>query len=172
MTKFVGYESECNFEEGYFITPHKQINRGCQDPLTGYWNISLKLKDGTRKMQKVHRAVWQAYNNCYIPEKFQIMHLDDCRSNNCYSNLKVGTARENCLMVKNRKKSVRSRYRIPVKCCDEKGDITEYESITACATALNLCQATIGKVLDTRKINKYYHHAVDPSGKKFSFVKC
>ena len=169
MTKFVGYESECNTEEGFFITPQKSINRGVQDPITGYWNISLKFKDGTRKMQKVHRAIWQAKNNCCVPKNYQVMHLDDCRSNNRYSNLKAGTARENCLMIKHRKKPVRTQYRIPVKCCNEKGEITEFESITACANALNLCKPTIGKVLDTREKNKYYKHAVDPDGKKFSF---
>ncbi|HIB87646.1 TPA: HNH endonuclease [Candidatus Poribacteria bacterium] len=122
-------------------------------------------------MDKVHRAIWQAYNNCCVPRNFQVMHLDDDPSNNRYSNLKAGTARENCLMIKNRKKPVRTQYRIPVKCRSEKGETFEFASITDCANALSLCAATIGKVLDTREVNKYYKHAVNPDGKKFSFIK-
>ena len=169
MKQFAGYESECNAEEGYFITPLRQVNRGNQDPLTGYWNISLKFKDGTRKMQKVHRAIWQAKNNVFVPKNFQVMHLDNNRSNNHYSNLRAGSASSNCLMIKHRKKPVRTQYKIPVQCKNEKGETFKFDSITACANSLNLCKATIGKVLDTREKNKYYRNAVNPEGKKFSF---
>ena len=169
MNEFPGYESECNTEEGYFITPLRRVNRGNRDPITGYWNISLKLKDGTRKMQKVHRAIWQAKHNSYVPKNFQIMHLDDNRGNNRSENLRAGSAKENCRMIKHRNKPVRTQYRIPVRCRNEKGETFKFESITACANAFNLCQATIGKVLDTREKNKYYKNAVNPEGKKFSF---
>ena len=126
-------------------------------------------KDGTRKMQKVHRAIWQARHNSYIPKNFQVMHLDDNRSNNRYENLRAGTAKENCLMIKHRNKPVRTNYRIPVRCRHDKGETFKFESITACANAFNLCRATIGKVLDIREKNKYYKNAVNPEGKKFSF---
>ena len=98
------------------------------------------------------------------------MHLDDNKSNNKISNLKCGTASENRKMIKFRTKPLRKGWKIPVKCKSEKGETFEFDSITACAKALNLVKATIGKVLDDRPQNRYYKNAVDPNGKKYSFI--
>ena len=170
--EFPGYCSTFNAEEGYFTTPRKQKNRGTYDRVTGYWSISLRMKNGIRKKEKFHRALWQAVNNKFVPEGHQVMHLDDDRNNNVISNLKTGTPSENCRMIQFRRKAVRKAYKIPVKCKSEDGEVLEFDSITACAKALNLVKATIGKVLDERPKNRYYKHAVDPNGRKFSFIKC
>ena len=171
MTKFPGYYSSYDSDEGFFKTPRKEKNKGTYDPVSGYWSISLRMKDGSRKTEKFHRALWQAVNNQWVPEGYHVMHLDDDKSNNVIGNLRCGTASENRRMIKFRRKPLRKSWKIPVKCKSEAGKIFEFDSITDCANALNLCKATIGKVLDHRPQNRYYKNAVDPQGKKFSFVK-
>ena len=129
------------------------------------------MKNGIRKTEKFHRALWQAVNNKFVPEGHHIMHLDDDRNNNIISNLKCGTASDNRKMIKFRRKPIRKSWKIPVKCKSEEGETFEFDSITECANALNLVKATIGKVLDDRPKNRYYKNAVDPNGRKFSFIK-
>ena len=172
MTNFPGYCATWNAEEGYFTTPRKEKNIGTYDKVSGYWSITLRMKDGVRKTEKFHRALWQAYHDKFVPAKHHIMHLDENRSRNVISNLKCGTASENRRMITFRRKPVRKAWKIPVKCKSEDGQVFEFPSITACANALHLCKATIGKVLDNRPQNRYYKNAVDPKGKKFCFVVC
>ena len=170
--EFPGYCSTFNSEDGYFTTPRKQKNRGTYDRVSGYWSISLRMKNGIRKTEKFHRALWQAVNNKFVPEGHHIMHMDDNKNNNTISNLKCGTASENRKMIQFRRKPLRKSWKIPVKCKSEDGETFEFDSITDCANALNLVKATIGKVLDDRPRNRYYKNAVDPKGRKFSFIKC
>ena len=171
MRKFPGYCSQVNAEDGFFVTPRKEKNRGTYDYVSGYWSISLRMKDGIRKTEKFHRALWQAFHNKFVPEGHHIMHMDDNKGNNVISNLKCGTASENRKMIKFRRKPLRKSWKIPVSCVSDTGEIFKFDSITDCANALNLCKATIGKILDTRPQNRYYKNAVDPKGRKFSFVK-
>ena len=61
---------------------------------TDYLLVNL-WKDGKKKMYRVHRLVWEAFNGA-IPAGMQINHLDENPVNNWLENLEVCTPRENC----------------------------------------------------------------------------
>jgi hypothetical protein len=52
----------------------------------GYWIVKYKCKT-----YPCHRIVWSLTNNCDIPAKLQIDHIDGDRANNCISNLRLVT---------------------------------------------------------------------------------
>lgn len=58
------------------------------------YRMVLLYKNGTCKGFRVHRLVADAFiGDC--GEDFVVMHLDDNTSNNCVSNLRIGTMKEN-----------------------------------------------------------------------------
>jgi hypothetical protein len=166
------YDAPCNTQLGCFATPRIKENFGRADPVTGYHSISLKLSDGTRKNELVHRAVWQSFYNTAIPKNFVIMHLDDCVSNNSIKNLRLGTVKENVLQsLKNRPSTRQNPGKTKVQAIDEQGNNFFYDSMTAAATDLCVSRPTIGKILDSRPQYKYYKRCTAPDGKKFAFKK-
>ena len=166
------YEAPCNTELGCFTTPRIKQNYGRADPVTGYLSINLKLNNGKRKNELVHRAVWQSFFNTAIPKKFVIMHMDDCVSNNSIKNLRLGTVKENVLQsLKNRPKTRKNPGKTKVQAIDEEGNIFLYDSMTAAANDLGVSRPTIGKILDPRPRYKYYKRCTAPDGKKFAFKK-
>ena len=166
------YQSPCNAELGCFSTPRIKENYGRRDPVTGYYSINLKLKNGIRKNELVHRAVWQSFYDTAIPKGFVIMHLDDCVSNNSIKNLRLGTVRENVLQsLKNRPKTRVYPGKTKVQAIDEMNNVFLYDSMTAAAKDLGVSRPTIGKILDTRPRYKYYKRCTAPDGKKFAFKK-
>lgn len=67
---------------------------------SGYKGISLS-KDGKQKNYTIHSLVLLTFTGDRPSSKHQAMHLDGDKKNNLLSNLKWGTARENCLDKKN-----------------------------------------------------------------------
>ena len=60
----------------------------------GYLCVGLTDLNGNRKLHKIHRLVAQTYIE--NPEgKPQVDHIDGCRTNNCVSNLRWTTGKEN-----------------------------------------------------------------------------
>ena len=160
----------CNFEKGCFQTPKIAENFGVIDPVTGYTNISLRLKSGERKSFKLHRAVWMAKHG-EIPKGMHILHLDSDKRNCALSNLQVGTPSENNLMKQCFGTTDIPNTKVPVIAISEDKTQLFFESISEAARKLNLTSATIGKILDKREKNKYYKNTYTPEGKKFTFVK-
>ena len=164
------YQVSCNFEKGCFQTPRVAENYGVVDQVTGYANISLRLKSGERKSFKLHRAVWMAKNG-EIPKGMQILHLDSNKLNCSLSNLQPGTPSENNLMKPSFGTTDIPNTKVPCTAiCEDKSQLF-FESISEAARRLNLIPATIGKILDKREKNKYYKNTYSPDGKKFTFVK-
>ena len=161
---------KCNLEKGCFQTPRIAENYGSVDSVTGYSNISLRLKSGERKHLKLHRAVWMAKNG-EIPKGMQILHLDSNKLNCSLSNLKLGTPSENNLMKQCFGTTDIPNTKVPVIAISEDKTQLFFESISEAARKLNLTSATIGKILDKREKNKYYKNTYSPEGKKFTFVK-
>jgi hypothetical protein len=71
---------------GRFITWHTATS-------TGYANVRL-TKNGKSVGVNVHKLVSRAFLGP-MPEGMQVRHLDGCKLNNHFSNLKYGTAAEN-----------------------------------------------------------------------------
>jgi len=169
---FSGYVSKCNFEKGYFVTPRKPKNYGNKHPVTGYYTIKLKHKDGVWRTDYVHRCVWRSYWNKDPPRGFHVMHLDDDKSNNCLENLKLGTVSENIIQsLKNRPKHRSTRGKTKVQSKDSSGSTAIFESMSDAAKCLNVSRPTIGMVVSDKHEYRYYKHAWTPDKKeKYSFV--
>ena len=57
--------------------------------LTGdYYRIDLNL-NGKRKSYKIHQLIWFAHNGLYDTSKYDIDHIDHCRTNNNIGNLRL-----------------------------------------------------------------------------------
>ena len=160
----------CDFEKGCFETPRLLENRGNKDPITGYRNISLRLKTGGRKAEKLHRAVYLAkYKK--ITKGMHIMHLDGNPENCALSNLQEGTPSMNNLMKKHHGKTTIPNTKVPVTAIFEDKTKKEYCSFSEAARELGLIAATIGKIIDTREKNKYYKNTYTSDGRKVTFKK-
>lgn len=62
----------------------------------GYKYVSIRNNEGKQKSPMIHRLVGQAFLGLDVSDKWQVMmHLDDDKTNNVVSNLKVGTYEEN-----------------------------------------------------------------------------
>ena len=78
--------------------------------LTGY--INVKIKHGPKNKRKsymAHRVIWLLVTGSWPPKGFEIDHIDGCRSNNRFKNLRLVTRSEN---QQNRKpmKNTTSKY--------------------------------------------------------------
>lgn len=91
-----------NIKKGYYkITENGEIwsniyNKflSCKYDKDGYLDLCLVCEDGKRRHFRVHRLVAEIYIG--NPNNFPIvLHLDNNKSNNHYSNLKWGTVQEN-----------------------------------------------------------------------------
>ena len=161
---------KCDFENGCFETPRIPENRGSKDPITGYRNISLRLKTGGRKNEKLHRAVYLAKHQ-KIAKGMHIMHLDGNPDNCALSNLQEGTPSMNNLMKKHHGKTEILNKKVPVTAIFEDKTEKQYCSIGEAARKIGLVPATIGKILDTREKNKYYKNTYTKDGEKVTFKK-
>lgn len=70
------------------------------------------------KSARIHRLVLQAFEPIENPEKMQVNHIDNDRSNNRLDNLEWTTPKQNC----NRKKQ-KDFYYNSISCRDELGNI-------------------------------------------------
>lgn len=90
----------------------------------GYLRVELYGSDGSRKKHSIHRLVAETY----IPNpnnKPQVNHLDECKSNNCVSNLEWATESENTNYGTRNKKVSKAVY------CVELDKVYESQSIAA-----------------------------------------
>lgn len=73
----------------------KSIKHGVLKPIdsNGYRRVRL-CKNGNKKLFRVHRVVWEAFNGKIEPG-LQVNHKDEDKSNNNITNLEVLTAKEN-----------------------------------------------------------------------------
>ena len=60
----------------------------------GYQTVRVYNSFGG-KCFKIHRLMWQSFNNCEIPKGYVIDHIDRNKLNNCLSNLRMITHGEN-----------------------------------------------------------------------------
>ena len=156
-------------ERGCFKTPRKGVNFGNPNE-RGYMTITLRTKSGVVQTVRVNRAIWMAHNKKVIPEGMQCMHLNDIRSDNRISNLRLGTASENTLMSIPNRTTRRKQDSRQYACVsiDEKGNRRSFESIAACARFHKVSSSTANKVYNK---SLYYKHAIDAAGNKFQIVK-
>ena len=103
----------------------------------GYKMVNISV-DGNVFHLRVHRLVAEAF----VPNpegKSDIDHIDNCRDNNHYSNLRWVSAKENCNNVINNRKV--SRRKLPVRCI-ETGVV--YQNQTEAANAYGISPKGIG----------------------------
>jgi len=80
--------------ENYSITPEGKIFRGDKeivrrDTVDGYPRVRLTTPTGLKNL-KVHRLVASTYLDGFNPDKHEVRHLDNTRSNVSLDNLAVG----------------------------------------------------------------------------------
>ena len=54
----------------------------------GYYQLGLRF-NGKRKYYLIHQLVWYAHNGLYDTSKYDIDHIDHCRTNNNINNLRL-----------------------------------------------------------------------------------
>ena len=90
-----GWESYQVSSHGRVKSLKKNLIRKVHPSREGYLQVNLIVGD-RRKMWSVHRLVAYTFLGLDLDDKWQIvLHLDDDKTNNHVSNLKVGTYREN-----------------------------------------------------------------------------
>lgn len=116
----------------------------------GYAYIRIILSDGTSKKHRVHRLVAKYFvdnpNNLPI-----VMHLDNNKTNNHYSNLKWGTIQENTqqacdngLIVND--KGYDDSQSNPIYVYDMNGDLLySFGSISIASKELKISKSTISR---------------------------
>ena len=78
----------------------------------GYLEVGLR-KDGKRKIFRVHRLVWEAFND-KILEGHEVDHLNTIRTDNRLENLRITTHKDNLnnpLSVVNKIKSLTGKFK-------------------------------------------------------------
>ncbi len=65
--------------------------------MKGYWQIALPTIDNIRITRKIHRIIMTTF--CYFPgcEKYEVNHIDGCKTNNMITNLEWCTHSENTI---------------------------------------------------------------------------
>lgn len=74
--------------KGKFIQKKAIVNK------KGYYEICFGTKIGKRQIL-VHRIIWEAFNG-FIPEGYQINHINENKLDNRLENLNLMTPKENC----------------------------------------------------------------------------
>lgn len=129
-----------------------------QNTIYGYKNIILykRVKYGKTviKSARIHRLVLQAFEPIENPEKMQVNHIDNDRSNNRLDNLEWTTPKQNC----NRKKQ-KDFYYNSISCRDELGNI--FYSYREAGKYYNISPNTVKRDclgLTKRAINRMTFH--------------
>ena len=111
----------------------------------GYLGVSLSSAPNVSKTIKVHRLVAKAF----IPnpdKKFQVNHLDECKTNNAVSNLEWCTQKEN-LNYGTRTKRASEKCSKPVLCVELN---RIFPSLNEAARQLSLNTGNLSSVLSGR----------------------
>lgn len=129
-----------------------------QNTIYGYKSIILykRVKYGKTviKCARIHRLVLQAFEPIENPEKMQVNHIDNDRSNNRLDNLEWTTPKQNC----NRKKQ-KDFYYNSISCRDELGNI--FYSYREAGKYYNISPNTVKRDclgLTKRAINRMTFH--------------
>lgn len=118
----------------------------------GYLTVGLRFPKSRKKVCRfVHRLVALAFLPCDHPEKYQINHKNECKTDNSVGNLEwcdenynqhYGTKRERQIMT----------HSIPVLRLSDTGEVIgRYESATVAARQLGLCQSNIWAALNGKR---------------------
>jgi hypothetical protein len=112
-----------------------------------YLFVNLYDKNGNKKPVAIHRLVGIAFipnpNNLPV-----VMHLDDNKHNNNYTNLMWGTYGDNILDAYN--KGLNKRRCVIIATSKDGSDVKEYSSITEASQDLNVCVSAIANCLTGR----------------------
>ena len=122
----------------------------------GYLYFSVQIKENkktVRKWKKVHRIVCEAFWGKCPPDEQITDHIDRCRCNNYYKNLRWVSAKEN------RKNSIRSEIRnnsktIPVMLYSNKTDepIMRFESVDEVVEMLGISKTQLQANLNGNRV--------------------
>lgn len=132
-------------ENDYFRKLKLYINKR-----NGYAYIRLTLSDGTSKKYRVHRLVAKYFvdNPNDLPI---VMHLDNDKTNNHYSNLKWGTIQENTQQAYDDGLEVNAKgyddsQSNPIYVYDMNGNLLySFGSISIASEELNIAKSTISR---------------------------
>jgi hypothetical protein len=115
----------------------------------GYYSATLHI--GHKSFRKaVHRLVAEAFIDNPNPSEYNIInHKDENKFNNRYDNLEWCSIKQNVLYSNNHLKASEHR-KTHIKMIDDKGNITNYNSIKECADANNLDVSSISKRINNK----------------------
>lgn len=94
MENLIDYSNYEIYEDGTIISKYFNRKLSGSKYNNGYYEVKLKLKDGSRVPFLWHRVVWYYFNG-EIPENMQVNHIDEDKSNNAISNLNLMTPKDN-----------------------------------------------------------------------------
>lgn len=94
MENLIDYSNYEIYKDGTIISKYYNRKLSGSKYNNGYYEVKLKLKDGSRVPFLWHRVVWYYFNG-EIPENMQVNHIDEDKSNNAISNLNLMTPKDN-----------------------------------------------------------------------------
>lgn len=125
-------------KDGYILS--QRTNAG------GYKELCLTIETGKTKFVRVHTLVAKAFCEGYDEEEGKILidHIDTCRYNNYYKNLRYVTKSENFYNTKNSRKGI-SRTKVPITLIDKETNqpIEFFASIREASEKLHLNEDNI-----------------------------
>lgn len=128
--------------DGYIMNP--KLN------MWGYRECSLKVAERTYRSATIHRLVAEVFCEGYSEEegKTKVDHIDQCRYNNYYKNLRYVTTSENFYNTSKDRKGI-SHTKVPVALVDRKSNeiIQTYPNIREASKQTGLNENSIAAVI-------------------------
>ena len=130
---------------------------------TGHYQQVNLWKNRTDSWPLVHRLVWCSFNQCDIPEGYQIDHIDGNPSNNCFENLRCVTPKENLenpitiqRLKETREKMYNAEWRRKVtEGCRMRSNSQEWKKNSADAIRKRCCKPVDQYTLDGQFVKRW-----------------
>lgn len=95
MSKFRDYNKYEVYEDGRIFSYYtkKFLKPGLNSQ--GYQQVTLVDNEGNKKTYRLNRLIYETFSGSPIPEGMQVNHIDEDKTNDCFSNLNLMTPKEN-----------------------------------------------------------------------------
>ena len=171
------FNATVNIEDGYFVTPRRQVNKGAKHQKTGYKMINLRrIGENGYSVLYMHHAIYcEANGISKLPRGFQIHHRDGNKENNCISNLCLCTSKFNNLCAartRDYKKVYATRklngFKQKIRVRSKDYDKT-FPSINQACIELGLCNSRISEILNNK--TDYKVALSKTTGRRYTFER-
>ena len=95
MCKFRNYDKYDVYPDGRIFSyyTNKFLKPGLNSQ--GYQQVTLVDDEGNKKTYRLNRLIYETFSGSPIPEGMQVNHIDEDKTNDCFSNLNLMTPKEN-----------------------------------------------------------------------------